>query len=133
MKLFKNNPELEKHRVMKPFLDVTFGGWCGMLMGKKTAKKFIVLQKQFILDVKKLLANNLDDIEVSNWSLDYSDGEQRSFHFIDEEQSNESRKIARISLLDRQDLLSARLHKDVFKFENYEHFRRVTKDKECLD
>jgi hypothetical protein len=129
MKIFKNNDTLESKRVFKQFLNVSFGSWCGMFLGKKTAAKFATLQRQFLLDVKNLLAANLDDIEISDWSLDYSDGEQRNVNYFTE--STEDEKLERISLLSNQALCRATLLEDVFKFADYSESREICKPKEA--
>lgn len=118
-KLFENNEDLETHRDHKVYLQVSFGVYSGMLLGQKTVAKYMRLHKKFLHDTKQLLGENLDDVRVSNWTLDYSDGKQRTVTYHSEVDNTDEKKLARIGLLAGQELCIATKKEDVFKFTDY--------------
>lgn len=129
MKIFGNNPELEKHRSFELWLDVTFFQWCGILARKKLAIKMVKLLKRHLSEIKELLSKNLDDLEISDWALDYSDGKQRVIRFYEEKSDKE--KMDRINYLEERNLI---IHpnetQDVFTFSKDEAERSVVTKEE---
>lgn len=115
MQLFENNEELEKRRCHEIFVDISFGAMCGVLTRKKLAGKLATLQKEYINNLKSLAMDNLNEIELSDWNLDYSDGEQRLIKCFT--RSSKKEKIERIKLLGDQSLFSGKKVEDVFEFE----------------
>ena len=119
-KIFINNDKLEAHRTTEMFFNMPIGGYCGLLLKKNVASKVAMLQKQFLLDVKELLSKNIDNVEVSNWALDYSDGYQRKLSYIAEDEMNEKSKFNRIKLLDNSELFRPNIVNDLFIFADDE-------------
>lgn len=96
----------EEHALksLEKFFDMPMGVYCGVLMREKTAKKLAKLLYKHNQEIKELLASDLDQIEVSNWSLAHPEGKQTNFKFYME--SSDSEKLERINLLDRTSLIS---------------------------
>lgn len=61
----------------------------------KKMQKLLYKQTQ---EIKQLIASNLDDAEISDWTLVYPKGEQTSIHYFT--QSSEREKIERLKLFD---------------------------------
>lgn len=114
--IFENNSKLEEHRVHDNFIDISFGCWCGVLTRKKLAAKLATIQKQYLMDVKDVLAENLDQLELSSWDLDYSTGKQKTITYYTPSTDNEKRR--RVNILTESSLCRGTKKEDVFFFEN---------------
>jgi len=126
MKIFEKNPELEAKRNHELWLDVIFGRWCGVLLRKKAAVKMIKLVQQHLKEVKTMMCENLDDLEITDWTIDHSDGQENVKYFIP---SSDKEKIEKIDNLNIQNLTVSTNGKleNVFEFESREEVKRIIK------
>lgn len=84
---------------IEKFYDMPMGGYCGVLIREKQAKRLMKLLHKQSQEIKELLASNLDQLEVSNWTLAYPESKQVAFNFYTP--STDKEKIERISLIDK--------------------------------
>lgn len=89
---------------IESFFDAPMGGYAGVLIREKKAKKLAKLLYKQNQEVKELLASDLDDLEVSHWTLAYPKGEQTGVTYYSEHEGD-SAKLHRISLLDKSKLM----------------------------
>lgn len=80
------------------FYDLTFGHYSGVLLREKLAKKLEEVLNRHKQEIKEVLTNNLEDLEVSYWTLAYPDGNQTSVTFYKPNSTNEE-KIERIQVV----------------------------------
>ncbi|MCP4645803.1 MAG: hypothetical protein GY851_35485 [bacterium] len=123
-KPFMNNAALEAHRIDAPYLRVPFGPYCGILAKPRLAGKMAALQQSFLIEARALLAANLDSLEVAHWTLDYSDGKQRSLDYIVPQSDDD--KLARIAMLKNTNLCHPAKAEDLFRFANDNEARATT-------
>src|SRR5690554_1288135 len=76
-----------------------FGQYSGVLLREELMRKVAKLRAKQIHEMKKLLASNLDLLEVEQWTLAYIDDEQHVDIYYDKNDSNE-KKLNRINVLD---------------------------------
>lgn len=87
-------------KATEKYFDFPFGNLAGVLLNEKAMKQVAKLLYRQNQELKELLHNNIDNIEVSNWTLAYPNGQQESIHYIHDESSWDS-KEHRISLVDK--------------------------------
>lgn len=117
--------EWVKVKSIESFYDMPMGAYCGVLLRKKTAQKLAKLLYKQNQEIKELLASDLSQVEVSNWSLAYPEGKQTSFKFYVE--SSDKEKLERINLIDRAKLID--FCKDgVFISDTYSNAEKVYMD-----
>ena len=76
-----------------------FGQYSGVLLREELMRKVAKLRAKQIHEMKKLLASNLDLLEVEQWTLAYIDDEQHVVIYYNKNDSNE-KKLNRINVLD---------------------------------
>ena len=69
-------------RVHKNMYDIPFGGLCGILVDEVMMKKIAKLEYRFVSELKDLLINNKDRLEISSWGLAYPNCKQTTFRYI---------------------------------------------------
>jgi len=89
---------------IEKFYDMPMGTYCGVLLREKTAKKLAKLLYKQSQEIKELLASNLDQIEISEWTLVYPDVKQEIVRYYSE--STDQEKIERISVIDKVKTIS---------------------------
>lgn len=99
---------------IEKFFDMNMGSFCGVLIREKKAKKLAKLLYRQNQEIKELLADDLDQLEVSDWTLAYPDGKQTPVHYYTP--STDEEKLRRINLIDRQNLM--KYIQDVFAVSN---------------
>lgn len=72
------------------------GCYCGFLVKEPLAKKLAKLAYKQAQEIKKIIANNLDDAEIDDWDLVYPQGKQMSFHYFVDATNEE--KLKRLEL-----------------------------------
>lgn len=72
----------------------TAGLYCGVLMKESVMKKLAKLQQKHMEDVKRLLADNKDDLFPYSWTLYYPNGEQTTVTHFDNRDVEEAIKSA---------------------------------------
>ncbi|MBZ9536821.1 hypothetical protein KGR20_21920 [Cytobacillus oceanisediminis] len=110
---------------IEKFFDMPMGCFCGVLIREKTAKQLAKLLYKHNQEIKELLASDLNQIEVSDWSLAYPEGKQTSFKFYIE--SSDKEKLGRINLIDRTKLISY-CEDGVFIVDHYQNAKDVYMD-----
>ena len=95
--------------VLENMYHFDFGQYSGVLLREELMKKVAKLRAKQIHEMKKLLASNLDLLEVKEWTLAHIDDEQHVVTYYNKNDSNE-KKLNRINVLD--DVLSIE-YKDV--------------------
>lgn len=89
---------------IKTYFNMPAGAYCGLLLEKRLAirmQKLLMRQEQ---DIKELLAANIDETEVSEWTLAYPDGEQTTVTYFDPTKLNDE-KIRRVELFTKTHLI----------------------------
>lgn len=89
---------------IKTYFDMNAGVYCGLLLEKRLAirmSKLLLKQQQ---EIKELLAANIEETEVSEWTLAYPDGEQKSVIFFNPDATVRD-KMRRVELLSKGDLI----------------------------
>src|SRR5690625_5168585 len=84
--------------VLKNYYDVSFSRHSGVLVNERLMRKLVKIQYRHMQEIKRLLVNNLDDFEVSNWTLAYPNGEQTEVRYFNKNSSKEE-KLDRIEAL----------------------------------
>ena len=95
--------------VLENMYHFDFGQYSGVLLREELMKKVAKLRAKQIHEMKKLLASNLDLLEVKEWTLAYIDDEQHVVTYYNKNDTNE-KKLNRINVLD--DVLSIE-YKDI--------------------
>jgi len=108
--IFRGGIEMVKHETEK-FFNMPAGGYCGLLLRESTMKKMQKLLYKQTQEIKKLLKDSLDDIEVSDWTLVYPNDVQTAVYYFDAS-STVAEKIERIDSFDKATKLQ--LVKEVF-------------------
>ena len=95
--------------VLENMYHFDFGQYSGVLLREELMKKVAKLRAKQIHEMKKLLASNLDLLEVKEWTLAHINDEQHVVTYYNKNDSNE-KKLNRINVLD--DVLSIE-YKDI--------------------
>ena len=85
--------------VLENMYHFDFGQYSGVLLREELMKKVAKLRAKQIHEMKKLLASNLDLLEVKEWTLAHIDDEQHVVTYYNKNDSNE-KKLNRINVLD---------------------------------
>jgi hypothetical protein len=88
-------------RQLEKYFDMSAGSYCGVLIKEKLAKKLQKLLYKQSLEIQKLLGENIDELQLSNWTLVYPDNKQTSINYF-ENNTNEE-KMERIKLFNKAD------------------------------
>jgi hypothetical protein len=88
-------------KCLERYFNMPIGNYCGLLLKEDFAKKAQKLLYKHSQELKELLINNLDQLELSNWTLVYPDGKQTSINYFNTASTDE--KIERIKLLDKSE------------------------------
>lgn len=110
---------------IEKFYDMPMGTYCGVLLREKTAKKLATLLYKQNQEIKELLASDLSQVEVSDWTLAYPEGKQTSFTFYTE--STDQEKLNRINLVDKTKLISF-CEDGVFVSDSYANAKNIYMD-----
>jgi len=109
-----------KHETEK-FFDMSAGSYCGLLLRESTMKKMQKLLYKQTQEIKQLLTESLDDVEVLNWTLVYPNNEQTTVYYFDASSTAEE-KLERIALFDKA--ARVKLVKDVFSSDKMDSYSR---------
>ncbi len=86
---------------------LSFSGVCGFIIKEKLYRKVMKLRYKYVEELKHLLANNLDDCEVEEWTLAYPKtkekpaGQQESMYYY-KEGSTDAEKLKRLELIEHE-------------------------------
>jgi hypothetical protein len=86
-------------RAIKQYFNFPFAMYSGVVMDEATMKKVAKLLYKQNQELKELLMNNIDSLELANWTLAYPNGKQECINYICEE--NYQTTEQRIALLDK--------------------------------
>ena len=106
--------------VLENMYHFDFGQYSGVLLREELMKKVAKLRAKHLHEMKKLLASNLDLLEVKEWTLAYIDDEQHVVTYYNKNDSNE-KKLNRINVLD--DAMSIE-YKDIIVAVDGEDWRK---------
>lgn len=84
---------------LEKLYNLSFGQYVGVLMRKELMRKVAKLRSRQIYELKKLLASNLDLLEVRHWSLARIDDERHEFSYY--KKCTDEDKLQRIDVLDK--------------------------------
>ncbi len=98
-------------KAIKPYFNMDAGIYCGLLLEKRLAVRMGKLLYKQQQEIKELLAANIEETEVSNWTLAYPDDKQTDVMFFDPN-ATEADKMRRVELFTKGNLISK--CKDVF-------------------
>lgn len=96
-----------------------FGQYSGVLLREELMRKVAKLRAKQLHEMKKLLASNLDLLEVKDWTLAHIDDEQHVVTYYNKNDTNE-KKLKRINVLD--DVMSIE-YKDIIVAVDGEDWR----------
>jgi hypothetical protein len=92
-------------KAIKPYFKINAGVYSGLYLEKRLATRVAKLLYKQNEELKELLAANLDETEVYDWTLCYPDtGEQTVVHFFNPDKGDEE-KLDRIKLFNRDQLI----------------------------
>jgi hypothetical protein len=89
---------------IEKFFEMPMGAYCGVFLREKMAKKLAKLLYKQNQEIKELLASDLSQLEVSDWTLSYPD-EEKQFVVKYYMNSSDQDKLFRINLIDRTKLI----------------------------
>ena len=99
-------------RAIKTYFNMSAGSYCGLFLEKRLAirmNKLLIKQQQ---EIKELLASNIEETEISGWTLAYPNEEQTRVAFFNPHAS-ESDKLKRVELFSKEDMIKK--EKEVYK------------------
>lgn len=99
---------------IEKFFNMSMGIYSGVLIREKTAKKLAKMLYKQTQEIKELLASDLSQLEVSDWTLAYPNNDQTRVRYYSP--SNDSDKLHRINLIDKEKLIE--YVSDVFIADN---------------
>jgi len=88
---------------IEKFFDMPMGVYCGVYLREKVAKRVAKLLFKQTQELKELLASDLDQIEISEWTLAYPNGKQETVRFYTP--TNNEEKLKRINVLQKLKLI----------------------------
>ncbi len=94
----------ESKKAIKTYFDMAAGTYCGLLLEKRLAERMAKLLYKQQQEIKELLSANIDETEVSEWTLAYPDGKQTSVKFFNPKATKEE-KMRRVELFNKVDLI----------------------------
>lgn len=94
----------ESKKAIKTYYDMAAGVYCGLLLEKRLAMKMAKLLYKQQEEIKELLVANIDETEVSEWTLAYPDEKQTVVVFFNPKATREE-KMQRIELFTKLDLI----------------------------
>lgn len=94
----------ESKKAIKTYFDMAAGTYCGLLLEKRLAERMAKLLYKQQQEIKELLAANIDETEVSEWTLAYPDEKQTSVKFFNPKATKEE-KMRRVELFNKVDLI----------------------------
>ena len=94
----------ESKKAIKTYFDMAAGTYCGLLLEKRLAERMAKLLYKQQQEIKELLAANIDETEVSEWTLAYPDKKQTSVKFFNPKATKEE-KMRRVELFNKVDLI----------------------------
>lgn len=106
----------ESKKAIKTYFDMAAGIYCGLLLEKRLAVRMAKLLYKQQQEIKELLAANIDETEVSEWTIAYPDNKQTIFRFFNPKATRED-KMRRVELFNKVDLI--RKCDDVFMASSY--------------
>lgn len=86
-------------RENKNYYSVSFGIYLGVIVNEKLMRKATKLLRKQDEELKQLLLNNLDDLEVNNWTLAHPNGEEQAINYISK--NNYETKEERIDVISK--------------------------------
>jgi hypothetical protein len=91
-------------KILEKMFRVGIGEYSGFLIRETLAKKLAKLLFKHEQEIKSLIANNLEDVEISNWTLAHPYKQQTVIEYFDDESTKEY-KLRRLELFNRQKYL----------------------------
>jgi len=101
----------ENNKASKMYFNLKFGNYCGLLLEKRLAKRVVGMLKKQQQELKELIAANIDETEIYEWTLAFPDNKQEIVRFFDNKRTHND-KINRLDLMDNVELFE--VVKDVF-------------------
>jgi len=86
-------------RCIEKYFNMNAGQYCGVLMKEPMSKKIAKLLYKQNQEIQELLASDLSQVEISNWTLAYPNGEQTIINYFETDTNDE--KLKRIKLFDK--------------------------------
>lgn len=72
-------------KAVKTYFNMNAGLYCGLFLEKRLAVRMIKLLYKQQQEIKELLASNIEETEVAEWTLAYPDKKQTTVHFFNPE------------------------------------------------
>lgn len=94
-------------KCIKKYFNLSLGCYCGVLLNKPLAQKVLKMLYRHNQELKQLLADNLDNVEVADWTCVLPRGEQTTITYY--AVSTEEEKIERIKLIDKAHQLNRKV------------------------
>lgn len=93
------------NKAMKSYFKMAAGSYCGLFLEKRLAlrmQKLLYKQEQ---EIKELLASNIEETEVHNWSLAYPDNNQTTVYYFNPKDTHKE-KMHRVELFTKTHIIS---------------------------
>ena len=94
----------ESKKAIKTYFDMAAGTYCGLLLEKRLAERMAKLLYKQQQEIKELLAANIDETEISEWTLAYPDEKQTRVKFFNPKATT-AEKMRRVELFNKVDLI----------------------------
>ena len=94
----------ESKKAVKTYFNISAGAYCGLLLEKRLAERMAKLLYKQQQEIKELLAANINETEVSEWTLAYPDEKQTTVSFFNPKATIEE-KMLRVELFNKVDLI----------------------------
>lgn len=72
-------------KAIKTYFNMSAGSYCGLFLEKRLAVRMAKLLYKQQQEIKELLASNIEETEVAEWTLAYPDEKQTTVHFFNPE------------------------------------------------
>jgi hypothetical protein len=100
-------------KIRKNYYNMPFGHYCGVMLDIKLFKKVSKLLYKQNEELKTLLENNIDRVEVAGWTLIKDKGEQKTINYFNPKED----KLRRLEVMNKSHI---KLTENLFKAENME-------------
>lgn len=127
-----NKTTQEPKLSIEPWLDISNGIHCGLLIRKRLAKRLINIHAKYQQEMKQIIAANLDEVEPSGWTMSTPmDGKETVYVYFFTGEATDEDKLRRVELLKlgrvkrHKHILENCTHEQATKWAEEEAIRRM--------
>lgn len=96
--------EIIGNKIIEPYFNMSAGVYCGLFLKKRLALRMAGMLARQEAEIKELLASNIEETEIAQWTLAYPDGEQQVVNYFDTEATTED-KIDRLKFYSKTHMI----------------------------